>query len=237
MQIRVSDQRADPGERELLREEGYCSLLMLPLVGRGEVVGLMEVFDAEDREFEPDVVEFCQALCAIVGVALRNATLYAEMQRLATHDGLTGLANRALFEEQLAAAMARSDRSGEPLALLLLDLDGLKLINDAWGHATGDAALRALARALQAEVRAGDVACRLGGDEFAAILPGATRDEALKVAERVLKRLADQGSYHVSGGVADYTPEDGAGGTSADLYRTADRTMYLAKRAGGGRIL
>lgn len=237
MQVRAADESADLRERQLLAEEGYRSLLMLPLVGRGEVVGVMEVFAAEDREFEPDVVEFCQALCAIVGVALRNASLYAEMQRLATHDGLTGLANRALFEEQLAAAMARSDRSGEPLALLLVDLDALKLINDAWGHAAGDAALRALARALEAEVRAGDLACRLGGDEFAVILPGATRDEALKAAERVLERLADHGAYRVSGGVADYTPTDTVDSTSADLYRTADRTMYLAKRAGGGRIL
>ena len=237
LQVRANDQDADPGERELLEQQGFRSLLMLPLVGRGEVVGLMEILDVEEREFPPDVVAFCQALCAILGVALRNATLYAEMQRLATHDGLTGLANRVLFEEQLAAAMARGDRSGDPLALLLVDLDSLKVINDAWGHAAGDAALRAMARALEAEVRAGDLACRIGGDEFAVILPGASRDEALTVAERVLERLADHGSYRVSGGVAGYSPADGVGSTSADLYRTADRTMYLAKRAGGGRIL
>jgi len=212
-------------------------MLMLPLVGRGEVVGLMEVYDIEDRRFEPDVVDFCKALCAIVGIALRNATLYAEMQKLATQDSLTGLGNRALFEEQLAAAAARSARSGEPLALLLVDLDGLKQINDAWGHAAGDVALRALGRSLSRAIRAGDLACRLGGDEFAVILPAAVREDALRIAERTRERLKRTGSYRISGGVADYTPRNGSAADPAGLYSAADRAAYLAKRAGGSRIL
>jgi diguanylate cyclase (GGDEF)-like protein len=238
MQVRLSDLDAHQRERDLLGQNGYCSLLMLPLLGRGDVVGLLEVYDAEDRVFDADIVEFCRGLCAIVGVAVRNATLYAEMEQLATHDGLTGLANRALFEEQLDAAMARSARSGEPLALLLLDVDGLKVINDGWGHAAGDAALRAVARALESTVRAGDLACRIGGDEFAVLLPAARREDALRVAARTRGRLAEMGSYRISGGVAEHVPGVGGGPPdSTGLYSAADRASYRAKRAGGGQIL
>jgi diguanylate cyclase (GGDEF)-like protein len=237
VQIRTSSPDDDPAERDLIEASGYRSLLMLPLIGRGEVVGLMELYDVDDRVFEPEVVEFCQAVCAIVGVAVRNATLYAEMQELATHDPMTGLGNRALFEEHLSAAVARSARSGEPLALLLVDLDGLKRINDGWGHAAGDAALRALARALTSTVRAGDLACRVGGDEFAVILAGARRADALRVADRTRRRLSELGSYRISGGVAERVPGNGAAPDATGLYSAADRAAYRAKRAGGGQVL
>ena len=237
-QVHLSDEDYDRNERDLLSANGYRSLLMLPLVGRGDVVGLMEVYDVGERVFEEDIIEFCRGLCAIVGVAMRNANLYAEMERLATHDGLTGLANRGMFEEQLQADIARSDRSGEPLALLLMDLDGLKTINDGWGHAAGDAALRTVARALRSTVRSGDLACRIGGDEFAVILPGARRRDAFGVAARTRAKLAEMGSYRFSGGIAEHVPDGGNGSPNATgLYSAADRASYRAKRAGGGKVL
>jgi diguanylate cyclase (GGDEF)-like protein len=234
LQIRVSNPDDDPAERALLESRDQKTLLMLPLLARGETIGLMEVIDVQDRDFDPHDIDFCQALCDVVGVAVRNAMLYAEMQELAARDKLTGLYNRRLFEEQFDAAVARSLRNGEELALLVVDLDGLKRINDLGGHPAGDEALKALADALRATVRTGDVACRLGGDEFAAILPGATPADAIKVAERAQEALVAQGPYSFSGGVARASANLGS---IYDLYRSADIAAYRAKAAGGARTL
>lgn len=234
IQIRVSNEKDDPAERALLESRGQKTLLMLPLVTRGETLGMMEVIDVADREFDASDVDFCQALCDVVAVAVRNAKLYAEMQELAARDKLTGLYNRRLFEEQFDGAVARSQRNGEPLSLLVVDLDGLKRINDLGGHPAGDEALRALADSLVESSRAGDVACRLGGDEFAVILPGATPDDAIKVAERAQEALVQKGPYSFSGGVARAAMNLGA---PYDLYRSADIAAYRAKAAGGARTL
>ncbi len=179
VQIRVSDPSHDPAERALLEHQGQKSLLMLPLVARGKTIGLMEIVDVNDRVWDDADVEFCRALCDIVAIAVRNAVLFAELQETAARDKLTGLYNRRLFEEQFEAAVARSLRSKEDLTLLVVDLDGLKRINDVSGHVAGDNALRTLADALRATIRSTDVACRIGGDEFAVVLAGSTAEDAV----------------------------------------------------------
>jgi diguanylate cyclase (GGDEF)-like protein len=235
-QIRVANREDDIAERALLEERGQASLLMLPLVARGETIGLMELIDSEDRVWDGHDVDFCRALCDIVAIAVRNATLYAEMQEIAARDKLTGLYNRRLFEEQFDAAVARAHRHGEDLTLLVADLDGLKRINDFGGHPAGDEALRTLAEALRTSVRAGDVACRLGGDEFALILPGSTPADAVKVADRAQDALVriGRGRYSFSGGIARVTPGQSA---AYDVYRSADIAAYRAKAAGGAQTL
>jgi diguanylate cyclase (GGDEF)-like protein len=234
IQIRVSNENDDPAERALLEERDRKALLMLPLISRGETIGMMEVVDELDREFDAADVDFCQALCNVVAPAVQNAMLYREMKELAARDKLTGLYNRRLFEEQFDAAVARSQRNGEQLSLLVVDLDGLKRINDLGGHPAGDEALRALAESLCESSRAGDVPCRLGGDEFAVILPGANPDDAIKVAERAQDALIEKGPYSFSGGVARAATNLGS---SYDLYRSADIAAYRAKAAGGARTL
>lgn len=236
MQIRVSRETDDPDERRLLQERGLCSLLMLPLVARGQSIGLMEIVDTADREFDAHDVEFCQALCDVVATAVYNAQLYEQVKEMALRDQVTQLYNRHCFEEQLAAAVARSRRSGESLALLVIDLDGLKRINDLGGHPAGDEALRAAAESLRSSSRLGDVPCRLGGDEFAVILPGASAAAAELVADRAQRKLREigKGQYSFSGGVA-MSGDDLA--TPYELYRTADIAAYRAKTAGGARTL
>ena len=234
IQIRVSNESDDPAERALLEARGRNALLMLPLITGGETIGMMEVVDELDREFDAADVDFCQALCNVVAPAVQNAMLYKEMKELAARDKLTGLYNRRLFEEQFDAAVARSQRNGEQLSLLVVDLDGLKRINDLGGHPAGDEALRALADALRDCCRAGDIPCRLGGDEFAIILPGATADDAIRVAERAQDALIARGPYSFSGGVARAATNLGS---SYDLYRSADIAAYRAKAAGGARTL
>jgi diguanylate cyclase (GGDEF)-like protein len=235
MEIHVSNPEDDPAERRLLEERGQRSLLMLPLVARGETIGLMEIVDTVDRSFAPEDVEFCRAMCDVLAVAIRNAMLFAEMQEFAERDTLTAVYNRRLFDRELEAALARSRRSGEPLSVLVVDLDDLKRINDSGGHAAGDDALRALADALRATVRAGDTIFRLGGDEFAVVLPGATAEAARVVSERAQERLrrSSEGRYTFSGGVAEVT-QAGAGD---DAYRAADLAVFRAKADGGATTL
>jgi diguanylate cyclase (GGDEF)-like protein len=235
-QVRVANPEDDPSERAFLERRGQRSLLMLPLVARGETVGLMELIDTEDRIWDETDVEFCRALCDIVATAVRNAMLYAEMQEMAARDKLTGLYNRRLFEEQFEAAVARALRNSEELALLVLDLDGLKRINDLGGHPAGDEALRTLSEAVRSSIRASDVPCRLGGDEFAVILPGSTPEDGIKVAGRAQDTLVQlgRGRYSFSGGVARVTP---AQSSAYDVYRSADIAAYRAKAAGGAQTL
>jgi diguanylate cyclase (GGDEF)-like protein len=234
IQIRVSNERDDPAERALLAARRQGALLMLPLICGGETIGMMEIVDKTDRAFDPADVDFCQALCNVVAPAVQNAMLYTQMKELAARDKLTGLYNRRLFEEQFDAAVARSQRNGEQLSLLVVDLDGLKRINDLGGHPAGDEALRALADSLLESSRAGDITCRIGGDEFAVILPGANPDDAIKVAERAQEALIERGPYSFSGGVARAATNLGS---SYDLYRSADIAAYRAKAAGGARTL
>jgi len=167
----------------------------------------------------------------------------ARLAQLAVTDGLTGLYNHRHFHERLTLEVERSQRSGLPLSLLMLDVDNFKLFNDSHGHPAGDEVLRQLARVLTDTRRANDVVARYGGEEFAVILVDTAKFTAAKVAERVRERVAAHdfsdaaqkaGKISVSVGVATF-PEDG---TDAEgLVRSADTALYAAKRAGRNRVV
>ncbi len=180
----------------------------------------------------------------IRGVVLnaRDATervrLQDELVRQAYHDGLTGLANRSLFRDRLEQALARPARAGGTSAVLILDLDGFKGVNDTLGHDAGDQLLRIVAERLNETVRATDTVSRFGGDEFAVLLDDADEGLAVSVARRALARLAEPATVAgrelqvaASIGVAVHTGEGGGD----DLVRHADVAMYAAKDAGRGR--
>ena len=158
----------------------------------------------------------------------------ATITRLAATDHLTGLANRRSFYESLEKAVSLARRHGYPLAIVSLDLDGLKRVNDECGHAAGDEVITSFAALLTWLCRAEDVPGRLGGDEFSMLLPGIDRGGALALAARLLAEvrssaaLAERG-VTVSGGVAEWT----AGELPDDLLRRADEALYDAKRSGG----
>lgn len=159
-------------------------------------------------------------------------------------DGLTGAANRTAFDERLASQTAVARRYETPCALILIDVDDLKTLNDREGHAAGDEALRKLARHLQTSLRESDLLARYGGDEFALLLPQTDLHGALTAATRILSRLSG-GEEHAddperagpvalraSLGVAEFC----RGETDAELMGRADEALYAAKRAGGGRL-
>ena len=163
-----------------------------------------------------------------------------DLHRLAHYDGLTGLANRALFQSHLAQAVAHAQRHRRLLAVLFLDLDGFKQINDTRGHHVGDLLLRDVAQQLQACLRQSDTAARLAGDEFALLLPDVrSPDDAATVARKVLAAFAkgvrvDGDTLLVSAsiGISLY-PRAGQDGDS--LLKSADAAMYVAKAQGKSR--
>ncbi|MFP5309154.1 MAG: diguanylate cyclase [Actinomycetes bacterium] len=179
-----------------------------------------------------------------------EAALAAARERAehrATHDVLTGLANRELFDDRLGRVLARARRHPEPFAVLLVDLDGFKQVNDARGHAAGDAVLVAVARRLRRGIRGADTAARLGGDEFAVIVEELSASEDAEMVARRLHEsllapvaLPDGTAVQVgaSVGVVVHAPaEASAAPSAATLLARADASMYRAKAAGAGVVV
>lgn len=165
----------------------------------------------------------------------------ARLAALARTDALTGLPNRRALEDELSRAVARAARAGTPLATLVLDVDRFKQVNDAHGHAAGDAVLAAVAARAAAALRAGDLLARIGGEEFAALLPGADVARAAEAAERIRAAVAAEPiaaggaalAVTVSVGCAALAPGDADGRA---LLARADERLYDAKRSGRNRV-
>jgi diguanylate cyclase (GGDEF)-like protein len=211
--------------------------LVIPLHDRdGELVGAIWADEPEDR-LVPST-ERLQALRMFANqaaTAVASVAAFEEMEFLANHDPLTRVGNRRAFTRRLAEEVHRCARYGQRFALVILDVDGFKALNDRHGHLAGDVALEAIGDVLRATLRRSDCAFRLGGDEFALILEEAGVAEASHVVERIGAGIAavDAGADHslcASFGVAlgDGTPDPEA------LLRAADAAMYEAKRAGDG---
>jgi diguanylate cyclase (GGDEF)-like protein len=166
-------------------------------------------------------------------VAMENAKLYEDLRRLAVSDSLTGLFNRRHFWQALERELARAQRYTRPLSLILLDVDGFKKYNDAYGHLAGDETLRELGKLLGRLIRRTDVLARYGGDEFVLVMSDTDRAGAIEVADKIGKAVAahrfPHGSVTVSLGVAAF-PEDAPGDKS--LVETADAFLYAAKQGG-----
>jgi diguanylate cyclase (GGDEF)-like protein len=238
--LHVDDPEADPSEVAILREEGQASLVMLPLVAKGETVGLIEL-SRDGARFEQRDITLAFTFASEAAMALENARLYQELRHQAFHDGLTRLPNRALFTDRLEHALARSERRGSLLAVLFVDVDDFKTINDGLGHARGDLLLGAIADRLRLCIRSADTAARLGGDEFALLLEDLDgRTEAEAVADRILdvmSRPIQLPDTTVGVGVSIGLCFPGTGGETADeLLRNADFAMYRAKTLGKGRV-
>jgi diguanylate cyclase (GGDEF)-like protein len=203
------------------------SLCATPLLFRGQNIGVLVALDSQPRTFLPLDVQLVGSYAAQAAIALSNARLYAAQQALASRDPLTGLFNHREFHEALDRELARSTRTASPVAVVLFDLDGFKLVNDAAGHARGDRVLRETAWTLDMSCRESDIAFRLGGDEFALLLPETGGEDAELVAERAASAIAriDE-RISTSYGIAAW-PADG--GTKDVLLAEADDRLYAMK--------
>jgi len=164
------------------------------------------------------------------------------LEQLATRDGLTGLANRRCFDDTLHSEWARALRQGQPLSLLMVDVDNFKAYNDANGHLGGDECLKRIARAVSSEMRANDLVARYGGEEFAVILPNQSLKGAAIVAERIRCRVehlqlpSTAPTRHVTVSIGAATAVAGPDNNASQLVATADAALYRAKHMGRNRI-
>jgi diguanylate cyclase len=171
----------------------------------------------------------------------RERVAAERIEHLAHYDVVTGLPNRTLLADRLDQEVARARRSERGFALLMLDLDGFKRVNDTWGHAVGDRALALVGQRVRQCVRASDTIGRLGGDEFLAILPETGREGAMQVAEKLRAALSEPyslGPHTANMGASIGVSFFGQHGDNADaLQRAADAALYEAKRRGKNRVL
>jgi diguanylate cyclase (GGDEF)-like protein len=200
----------------------------------GSLLLFSDHFEDEDRMT-------AVSLASHAVVALDNARLHRIVERQALVDGLTGLANRRQCEETLASELARVERFGGPLAVVVADLDSFKDVNDRYGHPSGDAVLREFAQLLNETVRDVDLAGRWGGEEFLVILPGTHLEGGAQVAERIRLALAGRIVLSADGSPIPVTASFGVAATppastAAELFSAADAALYQAKGNGKNRV-
>jgi diguanylate cyclase (GGDEF)-like protein len=229
----------------LVLDEGSAraeSLLAVPLRARNRTLGAL-VLTAPRGAFDASSRRILEILANQAAATVSLIKDREQQRQLAVRDGLTGLYNRRAFNELLVSAIANEDRRDDGrLALVILDLDHFKKLNDTFGHPAGDAALRSVARLLAQHLRKGDHAARYGGEEFVVIFPGADRDPGVQAAERLRvavekHRLVFEGAripLAASFGVAIW-PTDGQ--EPDGLLGAADRALYAAKQAGRNRVV
>ncbi len=227
---------------QLLRDQGALSGITVPIRGRDETpFGVVAAHARKRHHFSSDDVNFLQSVANVLAAAIERRRSEAEIRHQALHDPVTGLPNRALFRDRLQHALARSRRNNATVAVLFLDVDNFKLVNDSLGHEAGDELLTALAPRLAEAVRAGDTVARFGGDEFVFLCEDvADEDEALEIAERVRDCFARPlqiagGEHFVTASIGVALPTSGYDAPDS-LLRDADAAMYQAKERGRARF-
>jgi diguanylate cyclase (GGDEF)-like protein/PAS domain S-box-containing protein len=244
--VAVSEKAAQTQFPELaaaMRETRLEALSVTPLLDESDRLGVLVCFFGRDREFDDQFYDLQQALGRQASQTLVRLRYQRRLAFLALHDQLTGVGNRQLLEQSLDDAIRTAWNERTPLAVLFLDVDDFKSINDRFGHAAGDMVLTELAARLTRGVRAGDVVGRIGGDEFVAICADADQEAAEAIAERILAMTqdpitVDSGliSPSVSVGVSLYRPQEDPRPAPEHLLVRADGAMYESKGAGKNRV-
>jgi diguanylate cyclase (GGDEF)-like protein len=217
--------------------------LCAPLVSQGQVIGILYVEDLQKDEVALETQQLTiERFAEQIALSLVNVQLRDTLHRQSVTDSLTMLFNRRYLDETLKRELYRAQRKKQPLAVIMLDLDHFKRVNDTYGHDAGDAVLRLVAQKIRDNVRESDMACRFGGEELVIVLGECDMASALERAETIRKALASLEIEHgdqtivitASFGVAVH-PEHGV--ESHDLLQAADQALYEAKRTGRDRVV
>jgi diguanylate cyclase (GGDEF)-like protein len=225
----------DRGGEEPLRRG-----VVVPIPSATEEIplGTLAVYWRRDvADLNDDELAGLEELARSSARAIENARRYKAVHDLAELDPLSGLYNRRYFQDTLAREVKRAQRYRRRLALLVFDVDGLKAINDEYGHLAGDTLLLEAADRLRSVMRSADVACRVGGDEFAVIIPESTVADAKQLHERLTRVLRAEAAgpvdrIEVSAGIAQLRPDE----RSVEFFDRADQALLSAKRSGRGRL-
>ncbi len=214
---------------------------IVPLICQDRVVGVLNLADKMDGDrFNSGDIALIELFSQLVGASIGNIKLFEKIQRQATTDGLTGLVNHKTFYEILEKELWRSRRYGGRISLIMVDVDNLKNINDAYGHRAGDKAIREISRRIKECIRQIDTAARYGGDEFAIILLNSSLEDATIVAQRMVDAVAssqttwqkEQISLSISVGLGQYDADT----TPEDITSRSDQALYMAKQAGKNTV-
>ena len=213
------------------------AIIMIPLYSRNKPFGLFCVFSSRD-ELADSELDFLTIFAQQIEMAITIAALFQEVRDQAITDGLTGLYNRRYFEEYIAKEVTRSIRQNQPFSVVGIDLDFLKKINDEYGHAYGDLAIKTVAEVLKSNARSIDIPARMGGEEFNILLPGIDSNGAMTAAERIRKAIESQeleviGHITASIGVATFMEHSDS---LDELLELTDQAMYQSKRNGRNQV-
>ena len=224
----------------------FEAVTAVPLVSESETVGVLVTFFGRARSVGPDLIGLEQALASQAVQVLARIRLQAQLTRMALHDGLTGLANRTNLLHNLDAAIADAKQNGSPVAVMFLDLDGFKTVNDKLGHNEGDSVLRHAAARLTAAARPDDLVARFGGDEFVIVFRDTDEAGARALAADLVAAIAEPiadlpeaFTITASAGLVSYVPTDlvlGEQTTANSLLALADSAMYRSKQTRRGSI-
>jgi len=237
--IEADDPAADAAEVRLMNQDAKKTLAMLPLVAKGQSIGLVELVSNAPVRWNDERLSLARTMANEAAMALENARLYEDARNLADRDPLTGFYNHRFLHERLGEEVVRTQRARRSMSVLMLDLDDFKLVNDTFGHLFGDRVLTWTAELIRSTLRLSDIPARYGGDEFAIILPETDADEARSAADRILDAFRDHAfvgeqrgpvPIGASIGVATF-PADGR--TATELIAAADAALYRVKREGG----
>jgi diguanylate cyclase (GGDEF)-like protein len=215
--------------------------MCVPMISQGEVLGLLAVSvpDGPDAALE---LAAATTISEQLAIGISNINLREVLRRQSTVDELTGLYNRRYFDETLRREVFRAERMRASLAVVMIDLDHFKRMNDTYGHEAGDLVLRTVGRCLRESVRRSDIACRYGGEELVLVLPECDAAAARTSAETIRTRIAALELHHGDATLPQVTASFGialwpAHGESAGaLVQSADRALYAAKHEGRNRV-
>jgi len=232
----IAEANISPELRALAQKYSVTSVLAVPIQTKENVLGAFVSLSNGARVFSNEDLTTASAVADFTAIALENAGLFSELQRSAITDSLTGLYNTRFFHELLARETARADRYTTPLALLMIDVDRFKLVNDTYGHVVGNKVLTQIAKTIERTVRNTDFVFRCGGDEFGVVLPGTDLNGAMHAAESILEKvesldiltsLGYSGPVTVSIGISEYH----RGNHFETLVAEADQALYASKRS------